>query len=282
MSKHRRTGTTGTAKFRPMNTKSTKIINKNRPVEAGQTHLRSKDTIKRLEMYKDRAVRDKDGRLIHGDLMSRIPDAKVKRIAPDRKWFGNTRTVGQEDMSQFREKMSQALNDPYQVVMRNKKLPLGLLNDTKYQKAKPNLLTAESFAQTFGPKSQRKKPRAALGSGGAGLTDMASLVQHVQSSVDQYEESKDPNSNQTNAIRAVARADYKGSMGKLFEKGQSRRLWAELYKVIDSSDVVVQVLDIRDPMGTRCKRIGMYFSLSYLSLLPPASPNRMIPGGRRV
>jgi hypothetical protein len=72
-----------------------------------------------------------------------------------------------------------------------------------------------------------------------------------------YEESKDPNSNATNAARAEARADYKGSMAKLFEKGQSRRLWAELYKVLDSSDVVVQVLDIRDPMGTRCKRIGM-------------------------
>ena len=28
---------------------------------------------------------------------------------------------------------------------------------------------------------------------------------------------------------------------RLFEKGQSRRIWAELYKVIDSSDVVIQV-----------------------------------------
>lgn len=28
----------------------------------------------------------------------------------------------------------------------------------------------------------------------------------------------------------------------MFEKGQSKRIWGELYKVIDSSDVVVQVL----------------------------------------
>jgi hypothetical protein len=28
---------------------------------------------------------------------------------------------------------------------------------------------------------------------------------------------------------------------KLFDKGQSKRIWAELYKVVDSSDVVVQV-----------------------------------------
>jgi nuclear GTP-binding protein len=33
--------------------------------------------------------------------------------------------------------------------------------------------------------------------------------------------------------------------------GQSKRIWDELHKVIDSSDVLVQVLDSRDPMGTR-------------------------------
>jgi len=40
-----------------------------------------------------------------------------------------------------------------------------------------------------------------------------------------------------------------------FSKGQSKRIWNELYKVIDSSDVVLQVLDARDPMGTRSKHI---------------------------
>lgn len=44
----------------------------------------------------------------------------------------------------------------------------------------------------------------------------------------------------------------------MFNKGQSRRIWNELYKVIDSSDVVVQVLDARDPLGTRSKRIETY------------------------
>lgn len=28
---------------------------------------------------------------------------------------------------------------------------------------------------------------------------------------------------------------------KVFEKGQSRRIWGELYKVVDSSDVIIQV-----------------------------------------
>jgi nuclear GTP-binding protein len=28
----------------------------------------------------------------------------------------------------------------------------------------------------------------------------------------------------------------------VYEKGQSKRIWGELYKVIDSSDVIIQVL----------------------------------------
>src|SRR5699024_852889 len=44
----------------------------------------------------------------------------------------------------------------------------------------------------------------------------------------------------------------------VFNKGQSKRIWNELYKVIDSSDVVIHVLDARDPEGTRCKSIEKY------------------------
>lgn len=40
--------------------------------------------------------------------------------------------------------------------------------------------------------------------------------------------------------------------------GQSKRIWNELYKVIDSSDVLLQIIDARDPMGTRCTHIEKY------------------------
>ncbi|KII65767.1 Nucleolar GTP-binding protein 2 [Thelohanellus kitauei] len=43
-----------------------------------------------------------------------------------------------------------------------------------------------------------------------------------------------------------------------FKYGQSKRIWSELYKVIDSSDVVFQVIDARDPMGTRSFHIEKY------------------------
>jgi hypothetical protein len=44
----------------------------------------------------------------------------------------------------------------------------------------------------------------------------------------------------------------------VYAKGTSRRIWGELYKVLDSSDVVIHVLDARDPMGTRCKPVVEY------------------------
>ena len=49
----------------------------------------------------------------------------------------------------------------------------------------------------------------------------------------------------------------------VFEKGQSRRIWGELYKVIDSSDVLLQVLDARDPMGTRCKHLESHLKYNH-------------------
>jgi nuclear GTP-binding protein len=45
---------------------------------------------------------------------------------------------------------------------------------------------------------------------------------------------------------------------RIFEKGLSKRIWEELYKVIDSSDVVIYVLDARNPNGTRTKSLEDY------------------------
>lgn len=44
----------------------------------------------------------------------------------------------------------------------------------------------------------------------------------------------------------------------IFEKGLSKRIWEELYKVIDSSDVLIYVLDARNPNGTRTKYLEDY------------------------
>jgi len=100
-----------------------------------------------------------------------------------------------------------------------------------------NLLSAESFQDTFGPKKIRKRPKLAA-------VDLESLLQKASDSSEKYVESKDSN--------IAVECDYRlEAIEKIFEKGQSKRIWNELHKVIDSSDVIVQVLDARDPLGTR-------------------------------
>ena len=46
--------------------------------------------------------------------------------------------------------------------------------------------------------------------------------------------------------------ELKGPETKYITYGQSRRIFSELHKVMDSSDVICTVLDARDPMNTRC------------------------------
>ena len=52
-------------------------------------------------------------------------------------------------LEEFRDEMKQRVHDPYTVLMKAKKLPMGLLSDP-YKRATANLLTTESFDSTFG------------------------------------------------------------------------------------------------------------------------------------
>ncbi len=125
-------------KHRPLS-RSNKIINPNRTIAlsgksgaSGKkkvTHLRDNATIQRIAMYKDKPIHNSKGEFMSGAYMSRTPDAPVMRIAPDRRWFGNTRVVDQTDLSKFREAMGAKVKDPYTVVMRSAKVPMGLLTD---------------------------------------------------------------------------------------------------------------------------------------------------------
>jgi hypothetical protein len=123
--------------------------------------MRSQDTIKRLKMYNNgKAIRNAEGTVVGGQFMmkDRAGDVKITastgRVAPDRRWFGNTRVVGATELDKFREEMTTSAADPYSVVVARKKLPMGLLMDSDTSKnaakaAKEGLLMNESFEQAF-------------------------------------------------------------------------------------------------------------------------------------
>eukprot|EP00250_Pteridium_aquilinum_P024420 c29055_g1_i1 orf=442-2277(-) len=203
---------------------------------------RSSATVRRLSMYKSRPVRNSQGHILHHDLQSH--DLPSTRIQPDRRWFGNTRVVNQKELERFREDMRTRMSDSYTVILKEKKLPLSLLNDHQKQ-ARVHLLDTEKFADTFGPKKKRRRPKL-------NIEDYEDLVQKTSDVQEKFQ-------NQGNTEQFGLEDNDEGfrqrARHSMFDKGQSKRIWGELYKVIDSSDVVVQVLDARDPQGTRCRHL---------------------------
>jgi nuclear GTP-binding protein len=254
--------------------------------------------VRRLKMYSKRAKRDSKGRVVHEDFQSK--ELPSTRIQPDRRWFGNTRVVGQRQLEQFRDEMASKVDDAYTVLLRQKKLPLSLLQDedggggegsnssSKKKKkhapdgARSGLLTAAPFAATFGSKATRKRPKlsaetygdmaksAAAGKAATTTTEAGGAVAPAtpgggrgggennegDDNDDDGQQQQPPPSfaldDSPLLTDRYSLANQRETKDALFDKGQSKRIWGELYKVLDSSDVVVQVLDARDPQGTRC------------------------------
>ncbi|XP_041358020.1 nucleolar GTP-binding protein 2-like [Gigantopelta aegis] len=226
--------------------KSQHSLNPDRTKGDGGHNMRDRTTIRRLNMYRNfKAKRDQRGKIvIPAPYQSRLPCGSVARVEPNRRWFGNTRVVTQTALQSFQEAMGKVKNDPYKVVMSQTKLPITLLNEVA-KHSRMHLLDTESFENTFGKKSHRKKPNLAV-------TDVQALIERVSSSVEKYDESKDSNIE----LEDTGIRDEEPEI--VFKAGQSKRIWNELYKVIDSSDVVVEVLDARDPLGTRCYQVEKY------------------------
>ncbi|KAG8044498.1 hypothetical protein GUJ93_ZPchr0941g14199 [Zizania palustris] len=78
-------------------------------------------------MYKQRPLRNSAGRILKHELQSKeLPNT---RIEPDRRWFGNTRVVNQKELEFFREELQSRLSNNYNVILKERKLPLSLLQD---------------------------------------------------------------------------------------------------------------------------------------------------------
>jgi len=266
--------------------------------KSGDMNMRSQDTINRLKMYQNgKAIRNKEGKIVGGQFMmnDRSGDVKITaqtgRVQADRRWFGNTRVIGGEELDKFREEMTEKVADPYSVGLSRKKVPMGLLQDAKVtsdKAAKAGLLANESFEDSFskkGRKNKRVKLDQLLGGkknqfktagfkndsdnieDGAQVVDKPSdgyeaLLKTALESSDHYQEvNKAAGMVQAGRDSDLVRTSGEGidwrpiAKTDLFLKGQSRRIWGELFKVLDCSDVVLHVIDARNVPGTRCTMI---------------------------
>lgn len=160
--------------------------------------------------------------------------------------------------------MAERASDPYQVLLKSNKLPMTLVRDgegkngIKQHQAKMQVESAP-FCDTFGPKAQRKRVKMGVGS----LEDLAGeTVKMHDTYLDRLEQAKllgrTTDFEETAGEAVPEDAVMSTAVEPIFSKGQSKRIWNELYKVIDSSDVVIHVLDARDPLGTRCRSIEKY------------------------
>lgn len=122
--------------------------NPNRKAPGKEGNFRSKSTIMRLNMYNQKPDIEK---------MEKRP-LSAARIEPKPTWFGNVRTIDQKSLEKLRVEYKQKVNDPYTILLKNKKMPMSLIQESN---AKPvvNLLDCEKFADTFGPKARRLRPK---------------------------------------------------------------------------------------------------------------------------
>ena len=77
-------------------------------------------------------------------------------------FLGNTKVITQGALQKFQDELGKAMKDPYQVIMRQTKLPICLLNE-KAKHARVHLLDTEGFESTFGKKAIRKRPNLKTG-----------------------------------------------------------------------------------------------------------------------
>ena len=221
--------------------KSNSGTNPHRNIEkiSGAAVNRSKSTIKLLNLYRQKPD------------MKKFHEKKLapNRIEPDRKWFGNVRTIDQKELDKYKTELDQYQKDPYTFTLKKHKIDLSAFSKSGVYK-KNKLTDIETFSDTFGPQMRRTKPKVIS-------ETIEELAQRVEDLEGKYDAKKDSNLYEK---KMEILNTPKFNEDKRIEAGQSKRIWSELYKVIDSSDVLCVILDARDPNGTRCYHVEKHLT----------------------
>ncbi len=154
--------------------------------------------------------------------------ADVAHIESKRLLFNDVKVVTQNDLELYRNNIR--TRTPYEVLLSTGNIPYSIINNEVKTACNKDL------SGCFGSKDQPKRPRLPYNS----------LEELKKRGEEQLQ-----NINDNNDCKKV----YRGSKRI---KGQSEKTWNELYKVLDSSDVIIHVLDARDPEGTKCNKILDY------------------------
>ncbi|KAI5180210.1 nuclear GTP-binding protein [Nematocida sp. AWRm80] len=203
--------------------------------EKGENFYRTKEKLKQWKMLKGgKPTRNAEGKIIKHAIFQN-PKAEPGRIENSRAWFSSTRTTDQRELETFREDLEKTATDTYKVILDQGKVPMSLIQDVKDKRVRSII----SYEDTFGKKSTRKRAKLSV-----------STIQELAD--------KAKTTTQTAAIPTEEEPKLNDNKEKAYLKGQSKRIWAELYKVLDSSDVIIHILDARDPLGTECKNIKRY------------------------
>lgn len=161
----------------------------------------------------------------------------VVRIKPNIKWFENSRTLDENKFRSTKNFLDDKIKDPFSVILKKKQFPI--IKSNYCREIKEIGFTGNVFEKI----NRRKRPVLKTNNLNIFFNEANMASNKFKKNIEN---------------KSINQYRYLNETKTVFLKGQTSRVKGELFKVIDSSDVLVQVLDSRDPLGTRLHCIEKY------------------------